>query len=121
MGAVCAIKGHALAAVQVERQRIRTLQVGIAGEYGKLTRRVVEVDAQNGEFAGRDRTFAKSNSNRSGVAFALQLKVAQAALQHGLRIASRALSAQDRQCERAIGREAGHTSVFKLDLRTTVF
>jgi hypothetical protein len=112
----CAIKGHTLASVQVERQRIRALQVGIAGENGKLARRVIEVDAQNGESAGRDRTFAKSNSNRSGLAFTLQLKVTQAAFQHDLRIASRALSAQDRQRERTVGRKAGHASVFKLDL-----
>ena len=95
--------------------------MGIAGEHGQLPRRVIEVDAQNGESAGRDHTLAESNAKMAGPAFSLHLEVTQAALQQHLRIATPALTAQDRQRQRAVGRKAGHASVFKLDLRTAVF
>jgi len=121
LGAGRDLQSHALTAVQVERQGIRAFHVSIAGEYGKLARRVVEVDAQNRRSAGRDYALAKSNSKMAGLGIALQLKVAQAALKHDLGISGPSLSAQNSNCQRAVGRNAGQAAVFKLNLRPAAF
>jgi len=106
--------------VQVERKCIATLHVGITCENGEFARRVVQVDPQHGETAGRNHTAAKADAHRSGLAFALQFKVAQAAHQRDLRIAGAALPAQNRQRKRAVRRKPRHAPVFKLNLRPSV-
>ena len=114
-GGIGAAQGHALAAMQVRRQGRAPLQAGIARKDGQLARRVVQVDAQHRKAARRHHAAGKSNGDRPGLPSALDLEVAQAAGQGNLRLAGRALPAQDRKGHGAVGRKPRHASVFELN------